>query len=101
MSTDNAERIVSLAADLFAQHGFHGVTTRQIAAAAQLNIATVHHHVGTKGELYARVLDRMQREENELAARFLEALDGAIAQGAAALRTLLISTADEIGRAHV
>jgi len=50
-----ADRIVQIATALFAEHGFHGVSTREIAAATDLSVATVHHHVGSKRELYLKV----------------------------------------------
>lgn len=64
--TRSAERIVDAATGLFAEHGYDGVSTRQIAAAAGLSIATVHYHVGTKPELYRKVIARLNREEHAL-----------------------------------
>jgi AcrR family transcriptional regulator len=58
-----AERIFLEAARLFAEKGFKGVTTREIAAAVDLNIATVHYHVGTKQELYGKIYERLCAEE--------------------------------------
>lgn len=49
-----ADRIVQIATALFAEHGFHGVSTREIAAATELSVATVHHHVGPKRDLYMK-----------------------------------------------
>lgn len=51
----SAEHIVEVATALFAEHGYHGVSTRQLAAATGLSVATVHHHIGTKRELYLTV----------------------------------------------
>lgn len=67
-SNDSVSRIVEVAARLFADHGYHGVTTRQIAAAAELNIATVHHHVGTKYELYCRVYRNFFEQDEQFVA---------------------------------
>jgi len=53
--TAGAERIVQIATVLFAEHGYDGVSTRQIAAATGLSVATVHHHIGTKRALYLNV----------------------------------------------
>ena len=49
------ERIVRVATELFAEHGYDGVSTRQLAAATGLSVATVHHHIGSKRELYLEV----------------------------------------------
>lgn len=51
----SAERIVEIATALFSEHGYHGVSTREIAAATGLSVATVHHHVGAKHDLYVKV----------------------------------------------
>lgn len=60
---ESVARIVQAATRLFAEHGFHGVTTRQISAATGLNVATIHHHVGTKRNLYLRVIEALFEQE--------------------------------------
>ncbi|WP_282205529.1 TetR/AcrR family transcriptional regulator [Kitasatospora fiedleri] len=57
------ERIVAAATALFAERGYDGTTTRTIAAAAGLNVATVAYHVGGKGELYREVMRRAHEAE--------------------------------------
>lgn len=74
-SSSSRARIMAAATRLFANHGFHGVTTRQLAAAVNLNVATVHHHVGPKRELYERVFMEMQEQENAMVNEFLEELE--------------------------
>ncbi len=61
--SEHAQRIVIEATRLFAEHGYEGVSTRQIANAVDLNIATVHHHVGTKHELYELCVERLFLQE--------------------------------------
>ncbi len=63
---DSVTRILDVATRLFAEKGFNGVTTRQIAAAAGLNMATVHHHLGAKKEVYLAVLRRLYAREEQL-----------------------------------
>ncbi len=53
------------ARDLFAQHGFNGVTMRDIAAVAGVNHALLHRYFGTKANLFAECL----RTEIESSAR--------------------------------
>ncbi|MDX6741275.1 helix-turn-helix domain-containing protein [Actinocorallia sp. A-T 12471] len=49
-------RILDAATRLFAERGFDGASTRLIAEAAGLNIATVNYHVGGKRDLYFAVM---------------------------------------------
>ncbi|WP_033221634.1 TetR/AcrR family transcriptional regulator [Kitasatospora phosalacinea] len=57
------DRIVAAATALFAEHGYDGTTTRTIAAAAGLNVATVAYHVGGKADLYREVMRRAHEAE--------------------------------------
>ncbi len=54
--------ILSAAEECFAASGFAGATTRQVAALAGVNVATLHYHFGSKGKLYRAVLDVAARE---------------------------------------
>jgi len=56
--TDTLQRILDAAERLFAQHGFHGTSTRQIAAEAGISIQTLHYHCENKPNLYHMVLKR-------------------------------------------
>ncbi|MFC4118737.1 TetR/AcrR family transcriptional regulator [Nonomuraea zeae] len=55
--------ILKVATQLFAALGYDGTSTRQIAEAAGLNIATVNYHVGGKRELYLAVMERAHQAE--------------------------------------
>jgi AcrR family transcriptional regulator len=55
--------ILSAAEECFAASGFVGATTRQVAALASVNVATLHYHFGSKEELYRAVLDAATRED--------------------------------------
>lgn len=46
------ERIVQTALRLFAAQGFARTSTRQIAQAANVNVAAIHYHFGDKAALY-------------------------------------------------
>ncbi len=56
--TDTLDRILDSAERLFARRGFHGTSTRQIAAAAGISIQTLHYHSDGKLNLYHMVLER-------------------------------------------
>lgn len=49
---DTRETILRAAVGLFARHGFAAVGVRQVAEAAGVDVATVHHHTGGKAALY-------------------------------------------------
>jgi AcrR family transcriptional regulator len=51
------EALVRAAMDLFAQRGFRGTTTREIAQAAGVSEAIIFRHFANKHELYAAILD--------------------------------------------
>lgn len=66
-------RILDAAESLFMEHGFEATSLRAITAAADVNLAAVHYHFGSKEELFqsvlARRLDPMNRERLDLLAR--------------------------------
>lgn len=51
------QRILFVAADLFAQQGFHGTTTRQIADAVGIRQPSLFHHFASKAAIAAAILD--------------------------------------------
>ncbi|MEV5327079.1 TetR/AcrR family transcriptional regulator [Nonomuraea sp. NPDC052634] len=71
-----ADLILKVATQLFAALGYDGTSTRQIAEAAGLNIATVNYHVGGKRELYLAVMERAHQAEKAALERALERLPG-------------------------
>ncbi len=48
-------RIESVAAELFSTSGYRGTSLRQIAMSAEVDLATLKYHFGTKAELFAEV----------------------------------------------
>lgn len=49
-------RLVAAAAELFAEHGFHGTSVRDIAERAGVNVAAGNYYFGSKKALYLGVL---------------------------------------------
>ena len=45
--------------NLFAVHGFDGVTTRQLARESGANVAAIAYHFGGKRELYRAILQQL------------------------------------------
>jgi len=50
-------KIMDVATPLFAQKGFAGVSVKEIAEAASVNIALISYHFGGKENLYAAILE--------------------------------------------
>jgi AcrR family transcriptional regulator len=74
-----SERILDTATHLFSQSGYHGVSTREIASAAQVNEVTIFRHYPHKQDLYREVLRSGLQQVNlrgDLLARIAEASDG-------------------------
>ncbi|HQR47198.1 MAG TPA: TetR/AcrR family transcriptional regulator [Thermoanaerobaculia bacterium] len=54
---ETRREILRAAEESFAAAGFAGATTRQVAARAGVNVATLHYHFGNKEGLYRAVLE--------------------------------------------
>lgn len=55
-NSDNRERILASARELFARHGIDRTSIRAVAAAADVDAALVHHYFGTKQQLFAAAI---------------------------------------------
>lgn len=60
------ERILDAAEELFADSGYDGVTLRQIAKAAKVDVALASYHYGRKRELFDAVLYRRAEVLNQV-----------------------------------
>ncbi|HIY72287.1 MAG TPA: TetR family transcriptional regulator [Candidatus Luteimonas excrementigallinarum] len=90
------ERILGAAEELFAQQGFSGTSLRQVTSRAEVNIAAVNYHFGSKenlvNEVFRRRMDDMSaqrlemlRKAREEAPDSLEAILAAFVEPALAL----------------
>ncbi|MAK45425.1 MAG: TetR/AcrR family transcriptional regulator [Spongiibacter marinus] len=53
-----SERILDVAEELFARHGYDGVTMRQISTGAKVDVALANYHFGKKLDVFYAVFDR-------------------------------------------
>ncbi len=56
---DSRARILSSAGKLFAARGYSGVSMRELARAAKVNLGAVNYHFGGKGKLYHETVLRL------------------------------------------
>lgn len=61
-SADRREAIVRVAVDLFAQGGFRGTTTRELATAVGVSEPVLYQHFARKKDLYEAIVDVMVAE---------------------------------------
>lgn len=80
------ERILGAAEDLFAQYGFAGTSLRQVTTHADVNLAAVNYHFGSKENLVAEVF---RRRLDELSEQRLTALRAAVAERPGELEPIL------------
>ena len=80
------DRILGAAEELFAQHGFAGTSLRQVTSRADVNIAAVNYHFGSKENLVNEVF---RRRMDEMSAHRLAALKTALEQHPGELEPIL------------
>ena len=74
---DTRERILDAAEQLFAERGVEGASFRSITSAADVNLAAIHYHYGSRGALLEAVLQRRLAPVNQERLERLEALEAA------------------------
>src|SRR5690348_12246948 len=62
---DTQAAILDAATALYARRGYDAVSLREVAAAAGVDVATVHHHAGTKADLYRACFARVFTAETD------------------------------------
>jgi AcrR family transcriptional regulator len=80
------DRILGAAEELFAQHGFAGTSLRQVTSRADVNIAAVNYHFGSKENLVNEVF---RRRMDEMSALRLSRLKTAVQQHPGELEPVL------------
>lgn len=86
---DTRERILDAAERQFAGHGIAGTSLRAITGEAQVNLAAVHYHFGSKDGLVRAVYERRLGPINAARLRLLEAAEAAAGDAPASLAALV------------
>lgn len=80
------DRILGAAEELFAQQGFAGTSLREVTSRADVNIAAVNYHFGSKENLVNEVF---RRRMDDMSAQRLAALKAAVAAHPGSLEPVL------------
>lgn len=67
------QRILDAAEQLFAEHGYDGVTLRSIATLADVDVALTNYHFGSKNGLFRSVFERRAVVLNDVRTKALDA----------------------------
>jgi AcrR family transcriptional regulator len=69
---DRRKAIVDAAARLFAERGFRGVTTKELAGSVGVTEPVLYEHFKRKSDLYSAIIDERSRENFEKARELLQ-----------------------------
>lgn len=61
--SNTREKILETAIELFAEKGFNGTTTKEIAEAAEVNESLIFRHFSTKRDLYGAIIEKKIDDE--------------------------------------
>lgn len=73
-ASDTKQQILAAAERHFAEYGYAGTSVRGVIKDANVNLAAVHYHFGSKEELYGAVLEQYARPIVEMQLKDLRAL---------------------------
>ena len=92
------ERILETAEELFGHQGFAGTSFRQITSKAEVNLAAIHYHFGSKKGLFEAVLARRIGPLRDERLRRLEALESVAGGRPLALESIIDHPGADLGR---
>ena len=88
-SKNTKERILNAAEKLFAEHGFAGTSLRELTRAAQVNLAAVNYHFGSKDEVLRAVLRRIVEPVNQERLKMLSEVEEGTGSKSPSLEAIL------------
>jgi len=97
-SDERRDRILDAALQVFAERGFHGATTRELAKAAGVSEALMFRHFPTKEELYSALQFHCCRAKNEKMGATLAQLDDSTASLIALVHYMMAKTLRPTGQ---
>ena len=89
MTPPTKEQILDAAEKLITERGIDAVSLRAITAAADVNLAAVHYHFGSKEGLVQKVFERRIRPINDARLQRLTAIEQAAGDGPLQLEAVL------------
>ncbi len=87
--TNTPTRILDAAERLFSEEGLQGVSLRRITKEADVNLASIHYHFGSKENLFRRVLERRIEPLNAERLELLGTVESGSAKGVLSLEAVL------------
>ncbi len=89
MAAETKERILDAAERLFADSGFAATSLRDITGEADVNLASVNYHFGSKEALLSAILERRFRPINEERIALLDELESRAGERGPALEDIV------------
>src|SRR6476661_6282956 len=90
-AVETKERILDAAETLFMEHGFEATSLRSLTTAANVNLAAVNYHFGSKEELFQAVLTRRLDPMNQERIDLLAAVEAEAAGKPASCEKILFA----------
>jgi AcrR family transcriptional regulator len=88
-SPSKRDRILDVAEQLFAEHGYDGVTLRRIAAGAEVDVALASYHFGKKMDLFNAVFERRAAYLNQARRDALHRVQAEAGPGGASVEQII------------
>ncbi|SIT39840.1 Transcriptional regulator [Paraburkholderia ribeironis] len=80
LAGDTKSRILDAAESLFIEYGYEAMSLRQITARAEVNLAAVNYHFGSKESLIHSMLSRRLDQLNEARLKLLDRFDAMLGE---------------------
>ena len=89
--TDTKQRILDAAEKLFGENGYAATSLRHIISEAQVNLAAIHYHFGSKQDLLDQVIMRKASPMNERRLKLLDQFESQAAPEPASVEKIIVA----------